>query len=487
MKNSLRSIVFSFTFCAISLVSFSQFTLTVTNGYGGGTYNAGDTVNIWSAAIPQTSSFDRWTGDISVLESADEWHTTLIMPAQNITVAANFKSIGTINIHYEKIMGRDTLKNVYSYFPQNFKGVIFCFHGTGGAASNWVSLLEYRQFLNDAISDTFAFIITEAEEITKQTDFDSDGKLRWAYVPYDSATNVDFANIRILIDTFRLRGITNSATKYYAVGMSNGGAFSPAIATLYNWHAAVSYCAQQSQLLMNTTNIPIQWCMAKYDNHPNVGSAGNAAALVNSQTLAGRGICTNYFSHDHSPVYPERFMRSGTISQTQANNFFTELQTNHLLDVNNYLLYASDTIAARIAATPSAYPYFLSLNGLQRIFVGTQVDAMYAAHQFYSDYNKKTLRFFDSLCDTVSTPSSVEEVRNQNLKIRLTPNPTGNDISVEVDEELIGEEISVLDISGRKFLNAIALNQKTTLTTQNLASGIYFLEIGNSVKKFVKQ
>ncbi len=470
----------------ISVTCFSQYTLTVTNGYGGGVYNAGDTIHLWSAAIPASNVFDKWTDDVSHLESNDEWHTTLIMPSQNVSVTANFRNIGSYTINHESIMGRDTLKEVYSYFPPDFKGVIFCFHGTGGNATNWTTLFDYKQFLNDAVADTFGFIITEAEEITTQTDYSLNGKLQWNYLPYDS-TNIDFANIKILIDTFAQRGILNSPTKFYAVGMSNGGAFASTIATFYNWRAAVSYCAQASQLLANTTAVPVQWCMQKYDNHPNVGQAGNAEALNNHNTMVSRGICSNYFSNDHSPVYPERFMRSGTITQTKANNLFTELQNNNLLDGNNYLLYASDSIAARIAATPASFLQFLSLPAADKIFMSTQVDAMYSAHQFYSDYNKKTLKFFDSLCDTASMPTGINEMRVSNSGIRIFPNPANGDANLIVNESLQGKGIFVFDATGRKIFEAKIQALTFTLRTGDWEPGVYFIKTKGAVCKFLKQ
>ena len=463
------------------------FTLTVNNGYGSGNYSAGDTVDIWSEAIPITSSFDKWTGDVATMESQDEWHTTLVMPASNIAVTANQKTIGSISINYEKIMGRDTLKNVYSYFPVNFKGVIFCFHGTGGSASNWVNSLEYRQFLNDAIADTFAFIITEAEEITKQTDFNQDGKLRWGTYPIDTINNVDYANIKVLMDTFRLRGITNSATRYFAVGMSNGGNFSPAIATAFGWKAAVSYCASSAQGLMNITTVPVQWCMAKYDNNDNVGPQGNADALVNSNTLNGRGICTKYFLHNHSPVYAERFMRSGSINQTLANNLFAEFQTNQLLDANNYLRFASDSIGAKISAAPSAYPVFLSLNGSQRIFVASEVDAMFAAHQFYSDYNKKTLRFFDKQCDTTAIVNGVVGVNNAQELLSPFPNPVSSTLQLAVPSQYSGAELLIQDMYGKELFKTKVAEGLNSINVNTLSSGVYILRLGAGVGKFIKE
>lgn len=484
MKNFLRPFVLSVVYCLISIVSSAQFTLTVNNGYGGGTYNAGDTVNIYSKEFPLTDVFDKWTGDVQFLEHADEWHTTVIMPSQNVSVTGHTRVIGSFTIHHESIRGRDTLKEVYSYFPQNFKGVIFCFHGTGGQASNWTTLFDYVQFLHDAVADTFAFIITESEETTKHADLNGNGKTnQWNYAPYDS-TNVDFANIQALIDTFKQRGVTNASTNYFSVGMSNGGAFSAMCATYFNWTAAVSYCAQAGNLLASITTVPIQWCMAKYDNHPNVGPAGNAEALANHNTLVSRGICSRYFLHDHSPVYAQRFMRSATITQTKSNNLMLELQNNNLLSADKYLLYATDTIGARILATPASYPQYLTLAANDKLFMATQVDVMYSAHQFFCDYDKRTLEFFNYQC---SVPTTIQDIGQEVLDIRLNPNPTSDNLNISVPQELVGEELSVYDLSGRKIMMSEVRSPKTEVNTSLFAAGIYFVKISTQTQKFIKQ
>lgn len=479
------SLLLTFSFFAY-LLSAQSFQLTVNNGYGSGTYAAGDTVHIWSAAIPANNVFDKWTGDVSVLESKDEWHTTVVMPSQNVSVTANFKVAGAYTIQHESIMGCDTLKEVYSYFPSVYRGVIFCFHGTGGSATNWTTLFEYKQFLNDAVADSFAFIVTESEETTKQADLNANGKTnQWNYLPYDSS-NVDFANIKALIDTFTLRGKVNATTPFFAVGMSNGGAFSSTIATYFKWDAAVSYCAPASQLLANLTTIPIQWCMAVHDEHPQVGPQGNADALSHHNTLVSRGICSNYFAHDRSPVYPQRFMRIGSITSTKSANLFTEFQSHNLLDANNYLLYPSDTIAQRILAAPLTFPTFLSLTTTEKIYVSTEVDAMYAGHQFYSDYNKKTLNFFKSPCDTTEAPTGVEEVSVKKPELRVYPNPMKNTLTVET-ESMIGELLYLFDILGNKVFSEQVASTRVVIPTASLQPGIYFVRLGSAVKLIVKE
>lgn len=475
-------------FVAVTLnVAAQSFQLTVNNGYGSGAYSAGDTVHIWSAAIPASNVFDKWTGDVSYLLSKDEWHTTLLMPSQNVSVTSNFKAVSAYTVQHESIMGRDTLKEVYSYFPPVYRGVIFCFHGTGGSATNWTTLFEYKQFLNDAVADSFAFIITESEETTRQADLNANGKTnQWNYLPYDS-TNIDFANIKTLIDTFTLRGKINVTTPFYAVGMSNGGAFSSTIATYFKWDAAVSYCAPASQLLANLTTVPIQWCMAVHDEHPQVGPQGNADALSNHNTLVSRGICSNYLANDRSPVYPERFMRIGSITSTKSANLFAEFQSHNLLDANNYLLYPSDTIAQKIIAAPLTFPTFLSLTTTEKIYVANEVDAMYAGHQFYSDYNKKTLKFFRSLCDTAEIPASVSELIERRNELHVYPNPMRNSLNIEAGDFSIGEELFVFDILGNKVLNQRIAEKQFSVSTAMLHSGVYFVKIGDQVKRVIKE
>jgi len=69
-----------------------KFTLTVINGYGGGSYTNGTTVNV-SATAPTTSlhSFDNWTGDVSSLASTNDSSTVFTMSASDATITARYK------------------------------------------------------------------------------------------------------------------------------------------------------------------------------------------------------------------------------------------------------------------------------------------------------------------------------------------------------------------------------------------------------------
>ena len=72
----------------------------------------GDTVHVWSGLDPVTMTFQKWTGDTSLLADTEEWHTTFIMPNNDVHFYALQDSTGPIDIEYEIIQGPENTKNV---------------------------------------------------------------------------------------------------------------------------------------------------------------------------------------------------------------------------------------------------------------------------------------------------------------------------------------------------------------------------------------
>ena len=372
--------------------------VTVNNGYGSGQYKFGDTVHIFSVAYTDNELFNTWAGaDAGLLNGKDEWHTWFIMPSHAVTLTGSIKNSASFTLSYEKIKGRDIMKPVYYYFPAGHTGFVYLLHGTGGNADNVVNGFEFTQLIKDIITSNLGVIITEAEEATTGTDADGDGNLRWATTPQDSVNNVDYANIKAITDTFYSRGITSRNKLRYSVGMSNGGNFSAFLSSFYKFKAGVSYCAPAGAAVINSTT-PFQFCMARYDNNPNVGPQGNAAALSNSQTLTSHNVCSRYLVKEHSPLYAERFARRGDISITQSAAIFNELKSNGFLDSKNYFIGFSDALTTAFAANPSAFPQLGSTTLQQRQFVLEQVNLSVSDHHMYSDYNRATLKFLNTQC-----------------------------------------------------------------------------------------
>lgn len=322
----------------------------------------------------------------------------VVMPAKNISFTGSIKAITPVTLQYEMIRGRDRMKPVYYYFPAGHKGFVYLLHGSGGSALNVASSFEFKQLYKDLVNDNFGIIITEAEEATTGIDANGDGKLRWSYSPYDSVTNVDYANIKIITDTFYNRGITNRTKLRYSAGMSNGGAFSASLSSLFKYTAGISYCAPSGTPVAQISTTPFQFCMARFDNNDNVGPQGNADALSNSNTFIGRGICSKYFIKEHSPLYAERFARRGDITIAQSTAVFNELKSKGYLNSKNYFIGYSDAFVTAYQANPTSFPQLNSLNGLQKAFVVEQIDLAVSDHQMYSDFNRATLRFLNKQC-----------------------------------------------------------------------------------------
>lgn len=374
-------------------------TVTVSNGYGSGKYKVGDTVHIFSVALTDAQIFDTWSStDITLLNAKDEWHTWFIMPARAVAFTGSIKAITPVTLQFENIRGRDRLKPVYSFFPAGHKGFVYVLHGSGGTAQSVINNYEFKQLMKELVADNFGIFITESEESTTGIDANADGKIRWNPAPADTLTNIDYINIRVLTDTFYNRGTTNRSKLRYSVGMSNGGNYSAALSATYKYKAAVSYCAPSGVVVALTSQTPLQFCMARFDNHENVGPQGNADALSNSNTLTGRGICSKYYIKERCPLYPERFARRGDISIAKSTAVFNELKSKGYFDTKNYFKGFSDVLSTAYTANPASFPELQSLTLLQRIFVVEQIDLSVSDHQMYSDFNKVTLRFLNQQC-----------------------------------------------------------------------------------------
>jgi hypothetical protein len=135
------------------------------------------------------------------------------------------------------------------------------------------------------------------------------------------------------------------------------------------------------------------------DNNSSVGAAGNAEALSNFNSLNKRGICSKYYLNRRSPVYPERFARSGAISTTQSVSIFNELKSKGYIDDNNFYIGYSDLFLNAIQSNPASFPVIKSLTPGQQLFVLEQINTSVADHHIYSDYDKATVRFLNNQCE----------------------------------------------------------------------------------------
>lgn len=91
-----------------------------------------------------------------------------------------------------------------------------------------------------------------------------------------------------------------------------------------------------------------------------------------------------------------------------------------------------------------------------------------------------------SICK-VSPSLSVAE--NELLGVKIYPNPTGGDITIDLGNNILEGEINLLltDIQGRHIMSKKSTVNNDVLSLNNLSNGVYLLSVENGNKKTIKK
>jgi hypothetical protein len=175
-----------------------------------------------------------------------------------------------------------------------------------------------------------------------------------------------------------------------------------------------------------------------------------------------------------------------------ANTFSTSTLVNVLALPSVSLSAVASTVCINnktLAITGSPSGGTLTGAGLNgNIFNPNQAGAgNYSFNYVYSDANKcsnaATLSINVSACLAINSYGN-------NLEIYLFPNPSNNEIKLNVPQGLLNAEFSIYDLSGRKIISEKINSLNTTINCQNFENGIYNLLITNKEKlisrKFIK-
>ena len=169
----------------------TTYQLSVEQGYGAGTYEAGDVVHVFADFLPGNEVVTHWSGD---LDLSPEWHHQFVMPAHDVTLTAH---VETTDFAFEEIEYPGVQENIRVFYavPSNPLGVLFLFHGTGGSADVAYST-PFQNIAAIAYQQGLAIVSTEAHERTTNDPGD-DGQIRWNVAPNPN-TNIDLQNIQKL-------------------------------------------------------------------------------------------------------------------------------------------------------------------------------------------------------------------------------------------------------------------------------------------------
>lgn len=82
-------------------------------------------------------------------------------------------------------------------------------------------------------------------------------------------------------------------------------------------------------------------------------------------------------------------------------------------------------------------------------------------------------------------PSSVNTVKNAAVEVSVYPNPVVSQLSIKgLREET---SVSILAVDGTVLMNTILDATRTTLDVSSLSTGIYLLQVKETIVKFIKK
>ncbi len=379
--------------------SANSFVVDVVGGSGSGIYVVGQTVHIWSSVSTANEVALPWSGDVGLLAEPKEWNTSFVMPARAVRFVAN-KQTQLLTLVVETFTGSTTVAKAVRYlFPPGMRGVALISHGTGGS-SRFIESSEEAFALSLALVQRGYGVISAECEETAAGDLNNDGKIRWSTAL--AASNTDLRNMQAMFASFEQRGLIPPNTPKFALGMSNGGAFSIFLGTVggstvassfpqLRFKAVVSYCADASATRATTSTTPSAWYMCANEDNAEVS---NVEARANEQALRNRGVATEYVEHPATPLYDARFTRVGVSVQT-STSLAAELRAGGFVDAQGFLKEDGDLIAQRIQSNPSSFPTFMAQPTSNQASLRAQLKVMRAEHSMYSDYAQRNVAFFD--------------------------------------------------------------------------------------------
>ena len=190
------------------------------------------------------------------------------------------------------------------------------------------SRYEIFSLIKDLYYAGYGSIATDANERTLG-DQNGDGIVRWIAgqaIQQTLNNNIDLYNIAALRDSFLVRYNLPEDFPFFSYGVSNGANFSDLAAALVGFEASAHNTGNGSPALysLHPDVTPVIWLQSINDQNDN---ADPAVAQANHQALLDRGICSEWYWLEKSPLYEKRFMRSrnGIGAQKSAaiyNRFF---------------------------------------------------------------------------------------------------------------------------------------------------------------------
>ncbi len=273
---------------------------------------------------------------------------------------------------------------VISNVPQNPRGIVFLFHGTGGSA-NFATKVETVDMLNHLVADGYGFVSTESTNRTTK---------QWNTQNLSLTSNADLARLSRLYASFVSTGQITSQTPIYAIGMSDGAGFASTFAQAFKnaGYPVAAIAPAHGQIPAAVRNSGGLDVPALFTLGANDTTVDNAQIERQVAELAGRGIPTQIFVEPETNLQIARLLRVPGITSTDANAIFTAGVNAGLWNATGHRLVSIDTEESAL----NTLPYPASVTIQEEASVRDEIDVVLAVHKYSATYAPQTVAFFDA-------------------------------------------------------------------------------------------
>lgn len=377
-KKIFLSLILSFSFLiSIIPIGTANINLQIKNGFYNEVLLANNKIDIWANPPSEEMIFDKWTGDTELITDPYSFHTSMDIPSVSANINATYKSLPENWELQNFTLESFNNTNVYYYFPKDYSGIIFLFHGRGGSATGWINENKTDQLdlIYRLVNRNYAIIVPESlDRINKKWDGE------WVL-----ENNIDIQHIEYIINNLTTRGLIDINIPYFGLGMSNGGGFVSKISAYHDFAAQTIFCSGGTPIWVRDSKIPTYWNLAYNDHFPNI----NPKAEGNYEYLITNGAFAKFYMNRPSPVHQKQFSYLKDITMKNSSEIYTSFAESWILGDDGFIVDNITSIDQILETIPD--DYLFRDNSIKNSIMKSG-----AYHKFYSKNIPKVLNFFDA-------------------------------------------------------------------------------------------
>jgi hypothetical protein len=273
---------------------------------------------------------------------------------------------------------------VISYVPEQPRGLVFLFHGSGGSAS-FADRVETTDVLNRLVARGYGFVSTSSTERT--------GNRRWNAADPSLTGNPDLARLLRLRAHLVATTPVEAGTPLLGVGMSNGSRF----VTLWGqaWknagHPVKAIWASHGRTAApfdgpGQLTVPTVFSTSEHDFTVPPGGI-----VLSFATARDSGTPTEFFNSRERRLTAPPYERIPEVDASESQQIVEALIATGVWDSTGKRVEPSAETAATRAMTASLPPSVQA----QSSHIADQTALTLAVHQFTAEFTDPVIAFFD--------------------------------------------------------------------------------------------